>query len=132
MDVLRENMGPQRLPQVHLLVVSMAAFGLNRNASERPFTVSVQAAVDPVQDATLLQNVRLWDIRAFNAMITQTQALCPYYTFPETDADRHFISGRIKQVLSSSRELDVTQVSAEASQSWINPHFIYTHGLAQS
>ena len=108
---------------------TVAAFGLNRNASERPFKVSGQAAVDPVQDATLLQNVRLWDIQAFNATITQIQALRPYYTFPETDVDRYFINGRIKQVLLSPRELDVMQLSAEASQSWINPHFIYTHGI---
>jgi uncharacterized protein len=108
---------------------TIAAFGLNRNATERPFTVSGQATVDPVQDATLLQNVRLWDLRAFNATITQIQALRPYYTFPETDVDRYFIDGRIKQVLLSPRELDVTQLSAEASQSWINPHFIYTHGI---
>ena len=108
---------------------TIAAFGLNRNATERPFTVSGQATVDPLQDATLLQNVRLWDLRAFNATITQIQALRPYYTFPETDVDRYFIEGRIKQVLLSPRELDVTQLSAEASQSWINPHFIYTHGI---
>jgi uncharacterized membrane protein (UPF0182 family) len=82
-----------------------------------------------VQDATLLQNVRLWDMQAFNATITQIQALRPYYAFPETDVDRYFINGRIKQVLLSPRELDVTLLSAEASQSWINPHFIYTHGI---
>ena len=108
---------------------TIAAFGLNRNATERPFSVSGQATVDRIQDATLLDNVRLWDLRAFNATITQIQALRPYYTFPETDVDRYFINGRIKQVLLSPRELDVTQLSAEASQSWINPHFIYTHGI---
>jgi hypothetical protein len=106
-----------------------AAFGLNRNATERPFAVSSKKTVDPVQDATLLENVRLWDLRAFNATITQIQALRPYYAFPDTDVDRYFINGRIKQVLLSPRELDVTQLSAEASQSWINPHFIYTHGI---
>jgi uncharacterized membrane protein (UPF0182 family) len=108
---------------------TVAAFGLNRNATERPFTVSGPAMVDRVQDSTLLENVRLWDLRAFNATITQIQALRPYYAFPETDVDRYFINGRIKQVLLSPRELDVTQLSAEASQSWINPHFIYTHGI---
>jgi uncharacterized membrane protein (UPF0182 family) len=105
------------------------AFGLNRNASERPFAASGQATVDPVQDATLLENVRLWDLRAYNATIGQIQALRPYYTFPETDVDRYFPNGRIKQVLLSARELDVNQLSAEASQSWINPRFIYTHGF---
>jgi uncharacterized membrane protein (UPF0182 family) len=38
-------------------------------------------------------------------------------------------NGRIKQVLLSPREIDVSQLSAEASQSWINPRFIYTHGI---
>ena len=54
-----------------------AAFGLNRNATERPFTPSGQGVVDPVQDATLLANVRLWDLRAYDATITQIQALRP-------------------------------------------------------
>jgi uncharacterized protein len=105
------------------------AFGLNRNSTERPFATSGEATVNPVQDATLLDNVRLWDLRAYNATITQIQALRPYYTFPQTDVDRYFINGRIKQVLLSPRELDVSQLSAEASESWINPRFIYTHGF---
>ena len=106
-----------------------AAFGLNRNATESPFTPSGQGVVDPVQDATLLANVRLWDLRAYGATITQIQALRPYYTFPDTDVDRYFINGKIKQILLSPREIDVTQLSAEASESWINPRFIYTHGI---
>jgi uncharacterized protein len=105
------------------------AFGLNRNATERPFNASGQETLDAVQDATLLDNVRLWDLRAYNATISQIQALRPYYTFPVTDVDRYFINGRIKQVLLSPRDIDVSQLSAEARQSWINPGFIYTHGF---
>jgi uncharacterized membrane protein (UPF0182 family) len=56
---------PLRLYIERHVNATIAAFGLNRNASERPFTVSGQAVVDPVQDATLLQNVRLWDMQAF-------------------------------------------------------------------
>jgi uncharacterized membrane protein (UPF0182 family) len=113
----------------HIQATSIA-FGLNRNSTERPFAPpSGQPAIDPVQDATLLENVRLWDLRAYNATIGQIQALRPYYTFPATDVDRYFPNGRIKQVLLSPREIDVNQLSAEASQSWINPRFIYTHGF---
>jgi hypothetical protein len=106
-----------------------AAFALDRNATERPFISSGQQTTDPTQDATLLDNIRLWDLRAYNATIGQIQALRPYYTFPDTDVDRYFINGHIKQVLVSAREIDVTQLSTEASQSWINPRFIYTHGF---
>ena len=112
----------------HIEATSLA-FGLNRNAKELPFPATAQGTVNPVQDATLLDNVRLWDIRSFESTISQIQALRPYYTFPTTDVDRYFPNGRIKQVLLSPRELDVAQLSAEASQSWINPHFIYTHGF---
>jgi len=113
----------------HIEATSIA-FGLNRNATERPFMPPVgRPPIDPVQDATTLENVRLWDLRAYNATISQIQALRPYYTFPGTDVDRYFPNNRIKQVLLSPREIDVTQLSAEASQSWINPRFIYTHGF---
>ena len=112
----------------HIQATSLA-FGLNRNATERPFAASAQQTVDPVQDATLLGNVRLWDLRAYNSTITQIQALRPYYIFPDTDVDRYFPNGHIKQVMLSPREIDVSQLSAEANQSWINPRFIYTHGF---
>ena len=108
---------------------TIAAFGLNRKATERPFAASGQQTVDAVQDATLLENIRLWDLRAYNATITQIQALRPYYIFPSTDVDRYFPKGHIEQVMLSPREIDVNQLSAEASQSWVNPRFIYTHGF---
>ena len=111
------------------LDATATAFGLNRNAQELPFTPTGQATVDPVQDARLLENIRLWDITSYTETITQIQALRPYYAFPSTDVDRYFPNGRIKQVLLSPREIDVAQLPAEASQSWINPHFIYTHGF---
>src|SRR5262249_30758827 len=37
------------------------AFGLNRRATERPFSVSTRETVDAVQHAALLDNIRLWD-----------------------------------------------------------------------
>ncbi len=114
------------------IAATTSAFALDRNTSERPFLSSGSSgalAADPAQDATLLANIRLWDLRAYNATIGQIQALRPYYTFPDTDVDRYFLNGRIQQVLVSGREIDVTQLSAEASQSWVNPRFIYTHGF---
>ena len=41
--------------------------------------------------------------------------------------DRYTIDGQYRQVLLSPRELDITQLPGTQS-SWINPHFIYTHG----
>ncbi|MEO7651387.1 MAG: UPF0182 family protein, partial [Bryobacteraceae bacterium] len=72
-------------------------------------------------------NVRLWDWRPFHDTVTQIQALRPYYTFADSDVDRYTIDGQIRQVLLSPRELDIRQLP-DAQKSWINPHFVYTHG----
>ncbi len=106
-----------------------SAFGLDRRATERVFSASTRESVDAAAHATLLENIRLWDWRAYSDTITQIQALRPYYTFPDTDVDRYTINGRIKQVLLSPREIDVRQLPADARQSWVNPHLVYTHGF---
>ena len=104
------------------------AFGLQERATEQPFTASREEMLDVNAHATLVDNIRLWDWRAFSDTITQIQALRPYYRFADVDIDRYIIDGKIKQVLLSPREIDVNQLPVEARASWINPHFVYTHG----
>ena len=104
------------------------AFGLQARATEQPFTASREEMLDVNAHATLVDNIRLWDWRAFSDTITQIQALRPYYRFADVDIDRYIIDGKIKQVLLSPREIDVNQLPVEARASWINPHFVYTHG----
>ena len=105
-----------------------AAFGLSERSSEQPFGGSQQETLDVNEHATLVDNIRLWDWRAFSDTITQIQALRPYYRFADVDVDRYIINGKIKQVLLSPREIDVNELPVEARASWINPHFVYTHG----
>ncbi len=104
-----------------------SAFGIEKHASEIEFKVNKDATIDPARHRSLLENVRLWDWRPFHDTVSQTQALRPYYVFPDTDVDRYTIGGNYRQVLLAPRELDIRQVS-EAHTSWINSHFIYTHG----
>ena len=105
-----------------------SAFGLSQRASEQSFGDSQQDQLDINEHSTLVDNIRLWDWRAFSDTITQIQALRPYYRFADVDIDRYTIDGKIKQVLLSPREIDVNALPAEARASWINPHFVYTHG----
>jgi uncharacterized protein len=104
-----------------------SAFGIEKHAQAIEFKVNPNASIDPAIHKNLLDNVRLWDWRPFHDTVSQTQALRPYYVFPNTDVDRYVIGGNYRQVLLASRELDIRQVS-EAHTSWINSHFIYTHG----
>jgi uncharacterized membrane protein (UPF0182 family) len=109
-----------------------AAYGLTANAGktvrEIEMHTDANATIDSSKHKPLLDNVRLWDWKPFHDTVTQMQALRPYYAFHEPpDVDRYTIDGQPRQVLLSSRELDITQLPGTQS-SWINPHFIYTHG----
>jgi uncharacterized protein len=104
-----------------------SAFGLDRRLTETEVATKLEGRFDPAKNQALLQNVRLWDWRAFHDTITQIQALRPYYTFADTDVDRYTIDGQMRQVLLTPRELDIEQLP-DARTRWINPHFIYTHG----
>ncbi len=104
-----------------------AAFGLSGQIHEVEMHTNPNAAIDTSKNKALLDNVRLWDWRPFHDTVTQMQALRPYYAFHDTDVDRYVIDGQPRQVLLSPRELDITQLPGGQS-SWINPHFIYTHG----
>ena len=104
-----------------------SAYGLEQHMTETEFKVHTDAPIDPAAHKGTLDNVRLWDVGAFHNTITQIQALRPYYVFSDTDVDRYTIDGAYREVLLTPRELDINQLPA-ASASWINPHFVYTHG----
>ncbi len=104
-----------------------SAYGLGDRITETEYAANVASRIDPDNYRPLLDNVRLWDWRAFHDTVTQIQALRPYYVFPDTDVDRYIIDGNLRQVLLSPRELDIRQLP-DAQTRWINPHFVYTHG----
>jgi len=104
-----------------------AAYGLDSRLSEIAYPAKLEAPIDPVKHQAMLDNVRLWDWRAFHDTVTQLQALRQYYVFADTDVDRYIIDGKLRQVMLTPRELDIRQLP-DARTNWINGHFIYTHG----
>jgi uncharacterized membrane protein (UPF0182 family) len=104
-----------------------AAYGLDSRLKEVQHPGHFEAPIDPVRNKALLDNIRLWDWRAFHDTVTQLQALRQYYVFADTDVDRYTIDGQLRQVMLTPREMDVRQLS-DARTNWINGHFIYTHG----
>ena len=103
-----------------------AAFGLSQKVTETSVPAEAEIPLDYASHKPLLDNVRLWDWRAFHDTISQIQPLRPY-VYQDTDIDRYIIDGKIRQVLISPRELDIKQLGSAAGR-WINPHLIYTHG----
>jgi hypothetical protein len=74
-----------------------------------------------------LDNVRLWDPRALLDNLSQQQEIRLYYQFFDVDVDRYTINGERTQMMLSVRELNKDEL-AEASQTWVNRHMVYTHG----
>src|SRR5579864_1898647 len=103
-----------------------AAYGLNRRATETEFPARKEAPINFTRNASMLDNVRLWDWRAFHDTLSQSQPLRPY-AYAATDVDRYQIDGQMRQVLLAPRELDLTQLG-DAQSRWVISHTIYTHG----
>ena len=113
--------------QTHI-EATRAAYGLANRMREIEMHTDPTGLIDTSKHKPLLDNVRLWDWQPFHDTVTQMQALRPYYAFHDTDVDRYTIDGQYRQVLLSPRELDINAVARARNPSWINPHFIYTHG----
>ncbi|MGE5528432.1 MAG: UPF0182 family protein [Patescibacteria group bacterium] len=101
------------------------AFGLDRFVTrDYPLGRTAEALS---QDSPTITNMRLWDFRTLQLSYEQLQALRQYYTFNDMDIDRYVIGGQKREVMLAARELDTSQLQANA-QNWENLHLAYTHG----
>jgi uncharacterized protein len=104
-----------------------SAYRLNQRVQEVDYPAKVEARIDVSRHKALLDNVRLWDWRAFHDTVTQIQAIRPYYVFADSDVDRYTLNGELRQLLIAPREIDIRQLSG-SGVGWINTQFFYTHG----
>jgi hypothetical protein len=106
------------------------AYGLQGpDVQEQEFAVSSSpmSRADLDSSAPTLRDARIWDWRALEPQLQQTQGLRPYYAFSGVDIDRYVIDGVERQVMITARELDVTKLPPPA-QVWVNLALKYTHG----
>ncbi len=108
------------------IAATRSAFGIDQRTREIEFAAQPEEKIDFAAHRPLLDNVRLWDWHAFHDAITQLQPYRPY-VYSDTDVDRYTIANQLRQIMISPRELDLSQLG-DARSTWINPHFIYTHG----
>jgi uncharacterized membrane protein (UPF0182 family) len=110
----------------HHIEATRSAYRLMERVTETGLNAKPFISIDYQKHKPLLENVRLWDWRAFHDTVSQIQPLRPYAYF-DTDVDRYQINGSLQQVLLTPRELDIQQLG-DARNRWVNPHLIYTHG----
>ena len=82
---------------------------------------------DIVKHSQIFSNIRLWDYRALDDVFKQFQEIRLYYKFKDVDIDRYHINGEYREVMISAREMDPGNLPV-SSQTFVNTHFIYTHG----
>lgn len=111
---------------VRHIEATRAAYGLDRRAHTVDFAAQKDGRIDFTENKTLLENVRLWDWRAFHDTLSQSQPLRPY-TYVDTDVDRYQIDGKLRQTLLAPREMDLNQLG-DARNRWINRALTFTHG----
>jgi hypothetical protein len=109
------------------IALTRQAYGLDLFAQQEFPAETTVAAADPEHNQATLENIRLWDVGALQATLTQLQEIRTYYAFPGIDIDRYQINGSLRQVMLAVRELDVDKLP-DTSRNWISDKLIYTHG----
>ena len=111
----------------HNIQWTRRAYALDR-IETHPFPADTDIeAIDPANNQTTLENIRLWDSRALQDTLRQIQEIRTYYDFPAIDIDRYQVGGTVRQMMLAARELNVDKLPA-SSRNWINEKLIYTHG----
>jgi len=108
------------------ITMTRNAFGLNA-ISLQPFQVNADlTAADLKSFRATFRNIRLWDGTIAEPAFQQLQGLRSYYLFDPMNVDRYTVNGEYRQVLIAAREIDY---NALPSETWVNRHINFTHGL---
>ncbi len=110
------------------IVATRAAFGIN-NVHYHNFAGSTSITQRQIQaDEPTLNNIRLWDPASTIALatVTRRQSVRSYYTFTTLAVDRYYVDHKLSPVLIGARQINS---AALPSQSWVNQHLQYTHGI---
>jgi uncharacterized membrane protein (UPF0182 family) len=126
--IVKPNQLVRERPYIaHNIEMTRRAFALDRIEPHAFPADSGIEAIDPLNNQTTLENIRLWDWRALQDTLRQIQEIRTYYDFPDIDIDRYQIGGTVRQMMLATRELNVDKLP-ESSRNWINEKLIYTHG----
>ncbi|MFP4268300.1 MAG: UPF0182 family protein [Spirochaetaceae bacterium] len=107
--------------------MTRSAFGLD-DVKKEQFSVSDTFDEETVEgNSSIIDNIRLWDWRALGEVYKQFQEFRLYYEFNSINIDRYTIDGEYRSVMLSPRELNTGNLPPE-SQTFVNRHYIYTHG----
>ncbi|MHB8378636.1 MAG: UPF0182 family membrane protein [Acidimicrobiales bacterium] len=110
------------------ITATRTAFGLSR-VRDHTFAGSTSITQSQIKaNMATLNNIRLWDPSNKISLetVSRRQSIRSYYNFTTLSVDRYFINGKLTPVLIGARQLNSSNLP---SQSWVNQHLQYTHGI---
>ena len=111
---------------VRHIEATRAAYGLDTRAKVVDFNAQKEGRIDFEANRSMLENVRLWDWRAFHDTLSQSQPLRPY-TYADTDVDRYQIDGA--SAPDSARAARIgSESTGRRAQSLDQSRLTFTHG----
>lgn len=107
------------------IAATRRAYALDR-VEERELSGDAElTAQNIIDNASTIENVRLWDHQPLLQTFAQIQEIRTYYDFVSVDNDRYLIDGKYRQVMLSARELNSESMQ---NRSWVNERLTFTHG----
>lgn len=101
------------------------AYALDRVEERELSGDATLTARDIIDNASTIENIRLWDHQPLLQTFSQIQEIRTYYDFVNVDNDRYTIDGKYRQVMLSLRELNSESLP---NRSWVNERLTFTHG----
>ena len=113
----------------HTIAGALTAYGLSHTEVHELSGSASLTAKSIRENATTVENIRLWDQEPLLDTLGQIQEIRTYYQFNSVDNDRYRINGDYRQTLLSPRELLSSNLP---NRTWINEHLTFTHGYGVS
>ena len=109
----------------HNIDATRRAFALDRVEAQEMTGDALLGLDDLKNNASTIENVRLWDHQPLLDTFGQLQVIRTYYDFVGVDNDRYRLDGKLRQIMLSPRELNSANLP---NRTWVNDRLTFTHG----
>ncbi len=110
------------------IYMTREAYGLDK-IIEQDFPVENTLSMKDIEgNAETVDNIRIIDYNANVTAMNKLQGIKPYYTFKSADVVSYDVNGKPTAVAIGARELDTEKLSSQASDTYLNKTYKYTHG----
>ncbi len=110
------------------IYMTREAYGLDK-IIEKDFPIeNTLNKNDIANNAETIENIRIVDYNANVTAMNKLQGIKPYYTFKNADIVSYDVNGKPTAVAIGARELDVEKLASDASDTYLNKTYKYTHG----